>query len=246
MNFTVKFSFQSICFISFFLAFPAFSQQAEEVPPSSIINDAKQVKESVALIGLTKEIIVTGDMLYDSYFIGAETIQFKSGARLIFSDKALATRNNLIIAAKNIVNEDQQKTWSYYVDTRRRPLIRPPQSGQAPGGAHGNNSGVSGSAGANGAQGNPGIAGKNAPNLTLFFITATGAPPVIDLRGQPGDWAARDRKEETEVMGMREVQPLRVYMNVAAVQAMEETGGVVAVAVWGDGEVMVAEEEQQR
>lgn len=186
MNFTARFYFKSICFISFLLAFPVFSQQAEEVPPSSIINDAKQVKESVSLIGLTKEIIVTGDMLYDSYFIGAETIQFKSGARLIFSDKALATRNNLIIAAKNIVNEDQQKpgviTWA----RGDGPVSAPPQSGQAPGGADGNNSGVSGSAGANGAQGNSGIAGKDAPNLTLFFISATGAPPVIDLRGQPG------------------------------------------------------------
>ncbi|EMP4205201.1 hypothetical protein WD218_004816 [Klebsiella variicola] len=130
MNFTVKFSFQSICFISFFLAFPAFSQQAEEVPPSSIINDAKQVKESVALIGLTKEIIVTGDMLYDSYFIGAETIQFKSGARLIFSDKALATRNNLIIAAKNIVNEDQQKPGVITWTRGDGPLSAPPNPGR--------------------------------------------------------------------------------------------------------------------
>ncbi|MFK4706005.1 hypothetical protein ABIC83_002844 [Roseateles asaccharophilus] len=162
----------------------ATAQQPKPVPSTSIVGDAKEVRESVSLIGLPKELVVSGDTLYDSYFAGAETIRFKSGARLIFSDKALNVRKNFIVAAKTIVNEDQAKpgviTWA----RGNGPAASPPASGQAPGGPHGQSDGSSGGPGSNGAQGNPGIGGADAPNLTLFMVSASGAPPVIDLRGQ--------------------------------------------------------------
>lgn len=167
-------------------ALSATAQQPKQVPPSSILGDAKEVQESVSLIGLPKEFVVSGDTPYDSYFLGAETIRFKPGARLIFSEKALKVRNNLIVAAKTIVSEDQQKpgiiTWA----RGNGPATSPPQSGQAPGGPHGADDGQSGGPGSNGAQGNAGIDGQAAPNLSLFMISASGAPPIIDLRGQPG------------------------------------------------------------
>lgn len=159
--------------------------QPKSVPPSSIVGDAKEIRESVIIIGLQKELVISGDTPYDSYFVGAEVLRFKPGARLIFSDKALNIRKNLIVAAKTIVNEDQSKpgviTWA-----RMSPPGSPPLSGQAPVGSHGQNDGASGGPGTNGAQGNPGIIGAAAPNLTLFMISASGAPPIIDLRGQQG------------------------------------------------------------
>ncbi|CAH1689116.1 conserved exported hypothetical protein [Hyphomicrobiales bacterium] len=158
----------------------------KEVPSSSVVSDAKEVRESVALIGLTPEFVVSGDVLYDSYFVGADVIRFKPGAKLIFSDKALKVRNNLIFAAKTIVNEDQSKpgiiTWS----RGEGPAASPPHSGQAPGGPHGNSDGESGGPGSNGAPGNPGLTGQSAPNLTVFMLSAEGAPPIVDLRGQRG------------------------------------------------------------
>lgn len=162
----------------------AIAQQPRLVPPSSVVGDAKEVRESVSLIGLSKEFVVTGDMPYDSYFVGAETIRFKPGARLIFSETALKVRKNFIVAAKTIVNEDQAKpgviTWA----RGNGPSASPPASGQAPGGPHGASDGSSGGPGSNGAQGNAGLVGQDAPNLTLFMVSASGAPPVIDLRGQ--------------------------------------------------------------
>lgn len=169
----------------FIVVLPVAAQQPRAVPSSSVVGEAREVRESVSLIGLAKEFVVSGDMPHDSYFLGAETIRFKPGARLIFSDKALKVRNNLIVAAKTIVNEDQAKpgviTWARGTG----PAASPPQSGQAPAGPHGAGHGQSGGAGSNGAQGNGGIGGQDAPNLTLFMISANGAPPVIDLRGQP-------------------------------------------------------------
>lgn len=158
----------------------------KEVPSSSIVGDAKEVQESIALIGLAPEFVVSGDYLYDSYFVGAEVIRFKPGAKLIFSEKALKLRNNLIFAAKTIVNEDQGRPGTITWARGEGPAASPPQSGQAPGGPHGAGDGASGGAGANGAPGNEGITGQTAPNLTLFMISAEGAPPVIDLRGQAG------------------------------------------------------------
>ena len=185
MNIPVKSYLSLVVSLTLFVVVGAAYAQPKQVPPSAVVGDAKEVRESVSLIGLTKEFVVSGDTPYDSYFVGAETIRFKPGARLIFSDKAQKVRNNFIVAAKTIVNEDQSKpgviTWSRGAG----PATSPPQSGQAPGGPHGAGDGQSGGGGSNGAQGNGGINGGDAPNLTLFMVSASGAPPIIDLRGQP-------------------------------------------------------------
>jgi hypothetical protein len=164
----------------------AQDSEPQEIPSSSIINEAKEVRESTVIIGLPKEVVVSGDMLYDSYFLGADTLRFKPNSKLVFSENALNTRNNLIVAAKKIVNEDPMKpgiiTWA----RGDGPSTTPPQSGEAPGGSNGASDGASGGPGSNGAQGNTGVNGQNAPNLTLFMISADGAPPIVDLSGQPG------------------------------------------------------------
>lgn len=176
--------------------------QPKSVPPTSIVGDAKEVRESVALIGLQKELVISGDTLYDSYFLGAEVLRFKPGARLIFSEKALNVRKNFIVAAKTIVNEDQSKpgviTWA-----RMSATASPPLSGQAPVGTHGQNDGDAGGPGTNGAQGNPGIIGADAPNLTLFMLSASGAPPIIDLRGQSGNKGGTGQKGGDGGVGSR-------------------------------------------
>lgn len=157
----------------------------KSIPPSSIAGEAKEVRESVSLIGLPKELVISGETLYDSYFVGAEVLRFKPGARLVFSDKALGTRKNLIVATRTIVNEDPGKpgiiTWM-----RKSLAASPSLSGQAPAGSHGPSDGAAGGPGSNGARGNAGRDGGDAPNLTLFMVSATGAPPIIDLRGRPG------------------------------------------------------------
>jgi hypothetical protein len=177
-------------FISAFLlassiAGSAFGQP-KSVPASNVIQAAKDVTEAVSLIGLQKEFVVDGDTFVDSYFVGAQVIKFKPGARLIFTDKALKMRRNFVVAAKTIEMLDPSKpgfiTWGR--GTAAGPTV--PISGQAPGGAHGPGDGDGGAAGANGATGNRGIVGGDAPNLTLFAVAFKGAPPAIDLRGEDG------------------------------------------------------------
>ena len=160
--------------------------QPKNVPSSSVVGEAKEVKESRQLVGLDKELVIEGDHLHDSYFVGAEKIIFKPGARLIFSDAARKSRNNMIVAAKTIVMEDQSKPGTITWVRGDGPAASPPQSGQAPGGPHGAGDGAHGGRGSDGAQGNEGLAGANAPNLTIFLLEMKGAPPIIDLRGQSG------------------------------------------------------------
>lgn len=161
-------------------------QQPRAVPSTSILNEAKEVREARSLVGLQTLFEVSGDVVFDSPFVGADTIVFKSGARLIFSDKALALRNNLIVAAKTIKMEDQAKPgvimWSRGVG----PSTSPAQSGQAASGPHGRGDGDPGATGAPGTPGNAGIPGRNGPNLTLFVTAMQVAPPFLDLRGQSG------------------------------------------------------------
>lgn len=182
----------STFFGALFFAVPVLSQAQQaprtpqSIPATNVAPDAKDIRETVALLGLQKELTVTGDMLIDSYFVGAETITFAPGARLIFSDKALRTRNTLLVAAQTIVMADPQRpgiiTWA----RGDGPSDPPPQTGQAPSGSHGAQDGEAGTNGIEGAQGNRGNPGRNAPNLSLFVRSFQGAPPTIDLQGQTG------------------------------------------------------------
>lgn len=156
------------------------------VPAASIGGDAKEVRESISLIGLTKEVVISGKQSYESYFLGADTLVFESDAELIFSETALKTRNNMILAARTIVMKDQSKPGRISWAWGDGPPGAAPTSGQAPRGANGTSDGAPGFPGQPGATGQTGPAGRNAPNLTVFVQSLKGAPPIIDLRGQVG------------------------------------------------------------
>jgi hypothetical protein len=156
------------------------------VPATSIAGEAKEARESIELTGLTEEVVVSGRQLYDAYFLGAERLIFESGAELVFSERALKTRNNLIVAARTIVMKDQSKPGRISWSRGGGPDGAAPTSGQAPRGADGNSDGASGVAGQPGATGLTGPTGRAAPNLTLFVASLKGAPPIVDMRGQQG------------------------------------------------------------
>lgn len=158
----------------------------KSVPAASIASDAKEVRDFVILTGLAEEVVVSGRQLYDAYFLGAEKLVFESGAELVFSERALKSRNNLIVAARAIVMKDQSKPGRITWARGEGPDGAAPASGQAPRGADGNSDGASGVAGQPGATGLTGPAGRSAPNLTVFVAGLKGAPPIVDLRGQQG------------------------------------------------------------
>ena len=171
---------------SVYLSAPAAAQTAQLVPPSTIAAEARDTRELIVLIGLQPEYVVSGDQRVDTAFLAANVIRFKPSSRLIFSDRARAMRNNLIVAAHTIVNEDPTKPGTITWLRGQGPSQSPPASGQAPSGSHGVNDGQPGGPGTNGAQGNSGAVGQTAPNITLFLLSANGAPPIIDMRGQNG------------------------------------------------------------
>lgn len=164
----------------------AQSPAPKPVPAASIGGDAKEARESFELIGLTKQVVVSGRQFYDSYFLGADSLVFEPGAELVFSDKATKLRNNLIVAVRTIVMKDQSKPGRITWARGEGPDGASPASGQAARGADGNGDGASGAPGYPGGTGLTGPAGRVAPNLTLFVAALKGAPPVIDLRGQQG------------------------------------------------------------
>lgn len=176
------------------LAGQAQAQTPHNVPASNVASEAKDIRDAVTLIGLQKELIVQGEQVVDSYFVGAERITFKSGARLVFSDKALKTRNNLLVAARTITMEDPAKpgviTWAMGPG----PTQGPPRSGEAQGGTNASSDGEAGGQGQTGIVGGVGVNGATAPNMTIFVMSFQGAPPTIDLRGQPGGVGGQGQK----------------------------------------------------
>jgi len=84
------------------------------------------------------------------------TLIFEPGAELVFSDKAIKTRNNLIVAARTIVMKDQGKPGTISWARGDGPTGAAPASGQAPRGPDGNGDGATGTAGQPGATGLPG------------------------------------------------------------------------------------------
>ena len=52
------------------------SRTPQSIPATNVAPDAKDIRETVALLGLQKELTVTGDLLVDAYFAGAEKLLF--------------------------------------------------------------------------------------------------------------------------------------------------------------------------
>lgn len=114
---------------------------------------------------------IDGDFVIDSWFFGAKELIFKKGARLIFSQAAMAKRTELFVVAKTITVEDGVGTITCQTAT-------PPAQGdrgQAASGSAGTSDGGNGAPGADGLAGVEGLAGQSAPDITVFVSTLSGA-----------------------------------------------------------------------
>lgn len=163
----------------------AKAQSATKIPSSEIAGAASEVSDATSLIGLDDEIVVSGDFLWDGYFLGAKRLVFEPGARLVFSNEANQRRGSLILAAEVIVNLDQTNPGTITWDRLSRPDALP-AVGQSESGGHGQDFGNHGVPGANGAQGATGLSGFDAPKITIFVKSFKGAPVTIDFRGADG------------------------------------------------------------
>lgn len=113
---------------------------------------------------------IEGDVVIDSWFFGARELVFKKGARLIFSQAAIAKRSELFVVAKIITVEDG-------VGTITCQSATPPAQGdrgQAASGGAGTSEGGNGAPGADGLAGVDGLSGQSAPDITVFVSTLSG------------------------------------------------------------------------
>jgi len=163
----------------------AFAKDATVRSAAELTPQMREVKD-MASIGIPAEFVVDGQKSVDSWAVIAKRIVFKSGATLVFSQQALARRNELLIAADTIVNEDQGHPGTVTWAQPSAATQAPPMSGQAPAGAHGAGDGQSGSPGTPGASGNSGYPGRNSPILTVFVQRAVGGGQQIGFNGQAG------------------------------------------------------------
>lgn len=173
----------SAAMLSLFLSTPGSTQEDPvELGDVELGTEVYNV-ESARLPATDGVLTVSGDRLWNSFFVSAERIEFEPGAKLIFSPDAIAQRGNLFILANEVVSQSEENpgtiTWT------ASPLATPPDRGSAPsaGGYPGDEN--TGNAGPAGGQGNKGYAGASAPTLTMV-VGEPSSPVIVDLAGQAG------------------------------------------------------------
>lgn len=174
------------------LLIPAPAYAEDEASPAELgeveLNTQVYNVESLRLPPTDGVERISGDRVWDSFFISAERIEFEPGATLTFSSDAIAQRGNLYIMANEIVSLDQSDpgtiTWA------ANPLAVPPDRGNAAsaGGYPGDER--LGSPGASGGAGNRGYSGTDGPSLTMVVGNPT-SPIIVELAGQPGGQGGR-------------------------------------------------------
>jgi hypothetical protein len=130
---------------------------------------------------------VEGNQRFDGFFLKADKLIFKSGAKLVFSRQALQNRRVFYVVARQIVMQNNAApgtiTWEGATDN-----FVPNVAGQA---GTGNYPGGGGQAGA---QGNEGRAGESAPSLYLAVLSVPGSGPIIDFQGFVGGSGGQGQK----------------------------------------------------
>lgn len=159
-----------------------FMQPAEV---AATLNNAKEVKD-VAGGG---DFIVSGNKLFNFWFVKADRIIFESGATLTFSRQAQTKRNQFFIVAKELISKDPNAPGT--ITWEKGPVQSSgASSGQAP-------SGPEGGVGAAGSNGSQGYAGDSAPTLTMIVMNVLSSAPLVDLTGQQGGQGGQGQKGGT-------------------------------------------------
>lgn len=167
------------------LATGTLCQEAKRIPTSALLAQVRETRDSIELVGLGGDYVVSGVTHFHSHFLAARRIIFKPNSTLVFSELAWRNRDELIIATERLIVEDKNRPGRITWDRPFTPGVSS-ATGQAASGSHGKSYGASGNPGANGKNGNPGRQGRGAPNLTLFVRQLESGAPIIDFRGASG------------------------------------------------------------
>lgn len=141
---------------------------------------------------LSLPLVVEGEQSINAWFIVADRIVFKKGAKLIFSNASRSQHQPFEIIANDVVSEDPTSPGMITFE-KADALPAPAVEGQAPGGASGTYDGDSGSPGAAGEAGNLGASGQAAPKLVLAVKQLDGGL-IVDLTGGKGGQGGKGQK----------------------------------------------------
>ncbi len=171
----------------------AFAQTRPKTLPEPDVVATVQDIQQANLLKLSQPLVIDKSYNFDGWFIVADKIIFKSGAKLVFSRQALDKRRIFYVVTKELISEDSASPGTITYDP-------PPSSGasavagQAPSGAPGGSDGASGSPGAPGAKGPDGPKGFTAPSLTLTVLSVPSSGVMIDFSGGVGGQGGKGQK----------------------------------------------------
>jgi hypothetical protein len=146
----------------------------------------RHVSDYATSLGISSEFPpVVGEKPIETPVIPVRELKFAPGSRLVFRGEAFAKANEVVILAKRITVQGQERaviTWS----RGPTPLPSPPPRGTAVPGAAGTGEGLAGTPGADGEDGNPGYRGADAPTVYIVVGSVEGPGIDIDVRGGEG------------------------------------------------------------
>jgi len=176
------------------VALPASAQapKPKELPEAAVVGELHTIRQA-DLPKLSKPFVVEGETRFDGWFVVADRIVFKSGARLVFTRQALERRRNFYIVAAEMSSEDGANPGTITYEPPPASTA-PATPGQAPTGPHGPSDGASGGTGQSGQQGAEGGTGFAAPSLTVTVMKVATSGPTIDFRGGPGEQGGQGQK----------------------------------------------------
>lgn len=137
--------------------------------------------------------VVTGNKLFDGWFLKADRIIFEPGATLTFSKTALSNRRQFWVVAKELVAKDANNPGTINWE-KGAVALAPASPGEAPGGASATIDDRSGAAGQTGGVGIGGNSGANAPQITLVVMKVPNSGVLIDLTGGDGGSGGQGQK----------------------------------------------------
>jgi hypothetical protein len=143
------------------------SHAAPQASQADLDGSVEKAREAASIGIRPGDFIVQGEQKMDDWVLAVERIVFKSGGKLIFSAKALGTRDSFYIVAREFVIEDPAGPGTISWDAAAGAALSSPQSGEAVAGPNGGED-ADGGPGQSGAVGNAGYNGRNAPKLTLI------------------------------------------------------------------------------
>lgn len=166
---------------------PVHAQEPKKLQGADVTSKLVEIQNYGIDKAAASDYTVDGIQRFDGFFLKADKLVFKKGAKLVISRQVLQNRRVFYVVARQIVMEDNASpgtiTWESLTDSSIANVAGQAGTGSYPGGG-----------GQAGAQGNEGRAGESAPALYLAALSVPGSGPVIDFQGATGGPGGQGQK----------------------------------------------------